>query len=154
MNIHQIVELSDGIFETILDFPDQNKLLDSIIENSLPYILLTDLSLGDFTWQNYNLTGVENLSGLTRHLRGDFVVSTNEFLDKYKNYSWMYAIQLREVPPNYFEFNKIAGKQRYKALKDCGFRFIVQSQPGGGDYVSLITQSSNLLEKAIEATTV
>lgn len=153
MDIHQINQISKDIYETILDFPEQNVLLNSIVDHSVAYVLLTELSIGNFSWQNFNISGFSGLKGMARNFRGDFLVSTQEFIEKYQNYSWQYAIQLAEIPPDYFEFSKISGKQRYNILKQCGFTFIVQSQSGGGDYVSLISPSESLIKKAIVATT-
>jgi hypothetical protein len=154
MHINEITEIEEGIFETILDFPDEKRLINLLLDETIPYVLLVDYEVGNFTWQKFKISGFENLEGLSRKISGDFIVPTIKFADTCLTSRWKYAIQLELQPPDYFEFKKIKGKQRYRILRDCGFRFIIESQPGGGDYAVLIAQSRELIERAINETTV
>jgi len=152
MNINKISKIDEEIFETVLDFPDEDKIISLLIDRNLPLVLLIDFQVGNYSWQHFNISGFENIDGMCRSISGDILVSTDTFVSLHKKLSWMWAIQLEKEPPDYFDFNKIKGKQRYQILKDCNFRFIMESQPYGGDYVKVITQSQQLLQQAIDDT--
>ena len=154
MNTNEITEIDEEIFTAVLDFPDEKRLIDLLIDKNLPLVLLIDVRIGNFTWQHFNILGFERIEGMCRSITGDFLVSTDAFISLHEKWSWRWAIQLEKRPPDHFDFNKIKGKQRYQILRKCGFRFILESQPGGGDYVSLLTPSRQLLKRAIDETTV
>lgn len=154
MNINEITEIDEEIFEAILDFPDEKKLVNLLIDRNLPLVLLIDVQIGNFSWQNFNISGFERIEGMCRSITGDFLVSTDTFICLCETLSWKYAIQLKNRPPDYFDFNKIKGKQRYQILRKCGFHFILESQPCGGDYALVITQSRLLLQRVIDETTI
>ena len=148
MNINEITEIHEGIYHTVLDFPNQSFLISSLIDQSLQYVLLCKVELGNFSWQDFKISGSENLQFRARSITGDFLISTKDFIACNEKISWQWAIQLERIPPTYFDFGKIQGNQKYQILKDCGFRFIVQSQPRSGDLVVLISPFRKLLENA------
>ena len=154
MSLNQIT-VHNGVFESILDFPDQAAIIDLLLDPALPVVLMVDVCLGNFTWKQFEISGYRNLEGLARQVSGDFIVTTEEFRRIHKEVRWMWAIQMETTPPDYFDFDKIKGPQRYQLLKSCGFRFILESQPGGGgDYATIVTQSRELIQRAIDETPV
>ena len=40
MRINEIAEIEKGIFHSNLDFPDQRKLLNLVVDKEIPYVLL------------------------------------------------------------------------------------------------------------------
>ena len=154
VNLNHITEVHDGVFESILDFPDQAALIDLLLDPALPVVLMVDVCLGNFTWKQFEISGYSDLEGLARQISGDFIVTTEEFRRLNKEVQWKWAIQMERSPPDYFDFGQIKGPQRYQVLKSCGFRFMLESQPGGGDYATVVTQSRELVQRAIDETTV
>ncbi|MGJ3255023.1 MAG: hypothetical protein ACFE0K_01735 [Alcanivorax sp.] len=154
MNLNKVSEIHDGVFESILDFPDQKALIDLLVEPRLPLVLMVEVSIGNSTWQQVEISGINHLEGFAREVSGDFIVTTDEFLRLSQEVRWIWAVQMERTPPDYFDFTKIKGAQRYKILKSCGFRFVLESQPGGGDYATVVTQSEELSRRAIDETTV
>jgi hypothetical protein len=150
MNTNEIVEIHDGVFRVILDFPDQDQLVLRLIDKNTPLVMLCEFRCGNYTWQQFEISGVENLQGSTRELKGDIIISTESFIENHSNMKWKWAIQLQQIPPDYFDFSKIQGSERYRILGQCGFRFILESQPRGGDYCELISPLKNLLESEIQ----
>jgi hypothetical protein len=150
MITNEIREIHSGVFCTLLDFPSQDELISQLVVENLPFVMLCDVRLGNYTWQQFEINGGETIRGFARSLAGDFVIPTSEFAASHSKISWQRAIQLKSMPPDYFDSSSIKGRERYRILSECGFRFEVQSQPGGGDYCQLISPSKELLQAMIE----
>jgi len=146
MEVNKISEIYDGIYHVILDFPNQDIVLANIVDDNIPYVLLVEAKLGDETWKNFEIKGNDSWSIFSKKIQGDFIVKTEDFIKLNKNIFWMWAIQIESFPPVFFDFNKIKGKTKYDILKKINFNFILESQPGGGDFVRLITPSKSLIE--------
>ena len=54
MNLNQIT-VHNGVFESILDFPDQAAIIDLLLDPALPVVLMVDVCLANFTWKQFEI---------------------------------------------------------------------------------------------------
>ena len=154
-NINTIKQTAEDRYRIILDFATV-KLLPYLISDTYKYVLVYNHKLSNpNSWKNRNLPVLDlnpNIYIRSKNVQFDFIMETEDFIEQIPNWtSGIQMIQLNKIPPEYFDPNKIQGKQRYQILKnDCDYLFDLDI-PSATDYGTLISSDKSYLEKLLNS---
>ena len=83
---------------------------------------------------------------MTRQLRYDFVIGTNEYVEvKEEMPNGVTLLQVNRRPPDFLDLGKIKGETRYNLLKkECDYLFEIDL-PSAVDYGTLVSSNVDYL---------
>jgi hypothetical protein len=150
LEIHKIKEIHPGVFWMLLDFPT-SKLLPFILNDEYQYVWCHDHRVGNYSWDEYRLPLFQDKAAydvVSRIVSFDFIVPTKKFRELLpKLDAGIHAIQLNKMPPDYFDLDKIKGKERYRLLAECEWLF--EFDVPGNDYGELVSPKEELLQNLL-----
>jgi hypothetical protein len=147
---NQISEIHPGVFYSVLDFPVID-ILDDLLDDSYGYVLILSHGYGDYTWRPHKMSLMANQEDgwniWTRMVTLDFVITLHDFKKLRKSLAAGHFIQIKGVPPDFFDSKKIQGAGFYSMLEKIGWNFelIIPSN----DYAQIMSPSRDVIEKAI-----
>lgn len=150
-NINTIQEIYKGVYRVLLDFPTKD-ILYSLVDKTYKYIWCINYIENPYEWKNNinNLYGIEKHNVLSRNLRMEYIIRTEDFIDLIPSIKGsLHIIQTNSIPPYYLDINKLADKPKYKLLNDnINFLFEIDL-PASPDYTELISPNKIFLENII-----
>ncbi|GLR18230.1 hypothetical protein [Portibacter lacus] len=154
-NINSIKKTGDDRYRIILDFASV-KLVQYLISNDYKYVWIYNHCLSNpSSWKNRSLPILDSKPEIkikSKNVKFDFIIETNEFVKLLPEWgNGIQMIQMNKMPPDYFEPDKIRGKQRYQILKnDCDYLFELYI-PSATDYGTLISPNVKYLENLLNS---
>lgn len=150
---HKICELYPGVFYTILDFPDSS-ILPNILSPDIEYVVFWNFYSEFSNWEPLKLPLTKAFPEFrvrAMNSNCDFVMRTSDFLELLPSINQGINIaQIAELPPQYFDFRRIHGKERYKQLRMLGWHFECGFRPdASADYGEIWSCNRSTIEKAI-----
>jgi len=149
-NTDEIKEIYPGVFWSLLDHPT-SVLLGRLLDPATPYVLCWSHHVGNFSWQQFALPIVEPSVPervLARVASFAFCCSTEQFMRLLPNLPLsIRAVQLRSLPPNHLDLDRIQGKERWRLLAECGWHVMLETP--GNDFGEVASTSRLVVEKAI-----
>jgi hypothetical protein len=151
---NKIIDIYDGHFQLILDFPDKS-VLYKIIDTNYKYVWLFDHVENGVEWSDYShsIFGVvdDSVNARGRNIKMELLFNTSDFI-KYipQIRSSIKIIQTNIEPPYYLDMSKFTGKSKYDLLKsriDYLFEF---EMPGAIDFSPIISPNRAYLEKILQ----
>ena len=147
---NEIKEVHPGVFWSLLDHPT-SALLGNLIDPTAPYVLCWSYHVGDFSWQPFALPIVDRAvpeEVLAREAHFAFCCSTEQFMRFLPNLRpAIRAVQLRSLPPNHLDLDRIRGKERWRLLGECGWHVLLDTP--GNDFGEVASTSRQVVEKAV-----
>lgn len=147
LEIHKIKEIHPGIFWMLLDFPT-SQLLSLLLSDEYQYVWCHNHRLGNYSWDKYHLplfNDKVSYEVLSRFVLFDFTVPTKMFKEMLPNFdAGIHVIQLNRQPPDYFDLDKVRGKERYRLLGECEWLF--EFEVPGNDYGQIASSNKQLLQ--------
>jgi hypothetical protein len=150
LEVHKIKEIHPDVFWMLLDFPT-SKLLPFILSDKYQYIWCHNHLVGNYSWNEYRLPLFQDKVAydvVSRIVLFDFIVPTEKFKEILpKLDAGVHVIQLNKMPPDYFDLDKIKGKERYRLLAECDWLF--EFDVPGNDYGQLASPNEELLQNLL-----
>ena len=153
-NINCIKETSYGRYRIILNFATTD-ILPYLIQDNYKYIWVHNHTTGKgFEWEEFNLPINDNsinIKTLAKSLTFDFILTTDKFKSIMTNWKkGIELIQMNNIPPYYFDLNRIKGNKRYEILQnECDYLFELDI-PSATDYGTLISSNKEYLQSLID----
>jgi hypothetical protein len=150
LEVHKIKEIHPGIFWMLLDFPT-SKLLPFILSDEYQYVWCHNHRVGNYAWDEYRLPLFQDkvvYDVASRIVLFDFIVPTEKFKELLpKLDAGVHIIQLNKMPPDYFDLDKVKGKERYRLLAACDWLF--EFDVPGNDYGQVASPKEELLQNLL-----
>jgi hypothetical protein len=147
---NEIKEIHPGVFWTLLEHPT-SALFGQLLDPTAPYVLCWSHHVGDFSWQQFALPIVDPTvpeQVLARVANFAFCCSTEQFMRILPALSpSIRAVQLRSLPPNHLDLDRIQGKERWRLLADCGWHVLLDTP--GNDFGEVASTSRHVVENAV-----
>jgi len=148
LEVHKIKEIHPGVFWMLLDFPT-SRLLPFILSDKYRYVWCHNHRVGNGSWREYRLPLFLDKDAhdvASRIVFFDFIVPTEKFKEILpKVDAGVHVIQLNEMPPDYFDLDRIKGNYRLLAKSDWLFEFDVP----GNDYGQIASPKEELLQSIL-----
>jgi len=126
MEVHKIKEIHPSVFWMLLDFPT-SKLLPFLLSDEYQYVWCHNHIVGNYSWDEYRLPLFQDKVAydvVSRIVSFDFIVSTEQFKEILpKLDAGVHVVQLNKMPPDYFDLDRVKGKERYRLLAECDWLF-------------------------------
>jgi hypothetical protein len=147
LEIHKIKEIHPGVFWMLLDCPT-SKLLHFLLSDKYQYVWCHNHLVGNYTWDKFRLPLFRSTSPydvISRVATFDFILPTGEFRNILPQLRvGVHVVQLNKLPPDYFDLDKVKGKERYRLLSECDWLFEFDAPEN--DYGQLASPQKGLLE--------
>jgi len=149
---HVINEPVPGVFETILDAPD-DEIIYELVSTDFQWILSWQYEIyspSSEVWVKRNLpivNGQKNETIFTRSVSYDLLCETTDFLSIKPNLWGANLTQFNNFPPTYVDFHKIKGNQRFRILSELDWNFLCELTTSERSY--LCSPKKQIIEKAI-----
>ncbi len=148
---NKIIELYEGHFQLILDFPDKSEL-HKVIDKSYEYVWIREHIENAVEWSDYkhSIFGVfdNDVSVKARNVKLEILLKSEDFIKYIPLISQsVKIIQTNLEPPYYLELDKLKGKAKYDLLKTKTDYLFELDMPGAIDYSPIISPNRSYLEK-------
>jgi hypothetical protein len=144
---YKIKEIHPGVFWMLLDWPT-SKLLSLLLSDEVRYVWCHNHVVGNYTWDTFRLPlfgGNSLYDVISRMVSFDFILPTREFRSILPQLqAGVHVIQLDKLPPDYFDLDKVKGRERYRLLGECDWLF--EFDTPGNDYGQIASPRKNWLE--------
>ncbi len=153
-NINTIVEIYPGQYQIILDFATSAFVKYAIKEN-YKFVWVCNHSLrSDCNWEKRNVPLFDkqvNFDVLSRNLRFDFIMPTNEFIQVLPYIeSGITLLQINQLPKYYLDVSRIKGRTLYELLtKECDYLFELDI-PSASDYGTIVSGDRAYLQSLLD----
>jgi len=151
MEVHKIKEIHPSVFWMLLDFPT-SKLLPFLLSDEYQYVWCHNHIVGNYSWDEYRLPLFQDKVAydvVSRIVSFDFIVSTEQFKEILpKLDAGVHVVQLNKMPPDYFDLDRVKGKERYRLLAECDWLF--EFDVPGNDYGQIASPSEELLQNLLQ----
>lgn len=150
---NKIIELYNGHYQLILDFPDKSGLY-KIIDSNYKFVWLIEHIEDSVEWTDYkhSLFGVfdDKIKIRIRNIKMEALLNTADFLKYIPSISQtVKIIQTNIEPPYYLNLENFSGKAKYDLLKSKIDYLFELDMPGAIDYSSLISPNRDYLEHLV-----
>ena len=150
LDVHKIKEIHPGVFWMLLDFPT-SKLLHFFLSDEYQFVWCHNHLVGNYTWDKFRLplfTGNSSYEVISRVVSFDFILPTSKFRNILPQLrAGVHVVQLNKLPPDYFDLDKVKGKERYRLLSECDWLF--EFDVPGNDYGQIASPRKELLEELL-----
>lgn len=150
LEINKIKEIHSGVFWMLLNHPT-SKHLPYILSDEYQYVWCHNHIVGNYSWKEYRLPLFQDKVAydvVSRIVLFDFIVSTEKFKEILPELApGVHVIQLNKMPPDYFDLDKIKGKERYRLLAECEWLF--EFDVPGNDYGQITSPREELLQNLL-----
>jgi hypothetical protein len=151
MEVHKIKEIHPSVFWMLLDFPT-SKLLPFLLSDEYQYVWCHNHIVGNYSWDEYRLPLFQDKVAydvVSRIVSFDFIVSTEKFKEILpKLDAGVHVVQLNKMPPDYFDLDRVKGKERYRLLAECDWLF--EFDVPGNDYGQIASPKEELLQNLLQ----
>jgi hypothetical protein len=150
-DLNIVKEVHPGVFGATMWCP-MSRLLSDLLDPDYPHVLVCNHYIGRGGWEPFHLpivTPIEPEAVLSRPAPFDFMMPTRrvlELLPKMPNA--IRAVQLRQIPPNYFDLSRIRGTERFRLLKEYGWHVLLDTP--AHDFGDVFSPDRNVVTKAVQ----
>ncbi|HEV2803031.1 MAG TPA: hypothetical protein VGW12_21370 [Pyrinomonadaceae bacterium] len=152
LEIHKIKEIHPGVFWMLLDWPT-SKLLHLLLSDKYQYVWCHNHLVGNYTWDKFTLPlfgGSTTYNVISRTVTFDFILPTGEFRSILPQLrAGIHVVQVDRLPPDYFDLDKVKGKERYRLLNECDWLF--EFDVPGNDYGQIASPRKEWLESILHS---
>lgn len=164
--LNEIQDIGNGFFLTILDFPS-SKLLKNLIDHSYQYVWVIKHFIHDprsikdreeNPWFDIDMPIYANGKAVNVKVKNmgiayDFIVSTKQFSEMLEDEGFhktagIRCVQMNNLPPDYFNFDKFKGESLFKELKKMDVNFFADFP--GTDYGRFYSTKRTDMERLLE----
>lgn len=151
VNTSVIEECVPGVFRAML-WCAETFLLRELLDPSVPFVLSWGHFVGNHKWESFRVPLLEPTAPedvLSRGLSYDYVLPTARFLELLPQMRpGISAVQLRGLPPDYLNLDRIRGRERFRLLEELGGWHVLLDTPGN-DFGQVCSPSREVVEKAV-----
>lgn len=152
IKVNQITEISDGIYESVLDFPTKD-FLKVLISDKYRYVWCVCYEEDMYEWNTIgrNLYGMSLNEVLVRNVRLEYILETSQFIELIPHIKGGHFIQMNKIPSYYLSgsMDHMNIKTKYDLLKkETDFLFEIDLPPSP-DYTPVISPDRDFLEEAL-----
>ena len=130
----------------------ETSLLRELLDPSVPYVLEWGHRVGHYKWEPFRvplLEPTETEEVLSRGFQCDYVLPTARFLELLPRMRpGIGAVQLRGLPPDFLDLDRIRGRERFRVLEAIGGWHVLLDAPGN-DFAQVCSPSRQVVEKAV-----
>ena len=150
-DLNIVKELHPGVFSAIMWLPT-SRLLADLLHPDYPHVLVCNHYIGRGGWEPFQLPIVNPTDPemvLSRPAPFDFVIPTQRLLELLPRMpSALRAVQLCQVPPDYFDLGRIRGPERYRLLGKCGWHVLLDTP--ANDFGQVCSPDREVVAKAVQ----